>query len=442
MAEYPVIGIVEVQEFSIVALGPSGIKVDPIPLADVFITASVTQSIWNSSISVSLNIVESKGLLTRFNEIGIQGQEFVRLKFSSPTVPHGNIDLNLWVYSVDSIELSTQGQSASFVLHCVDYTSLLSLYGSVNRAYNSEYAKVVQSIYYDHIKEGVGSKFFPWHDLEDVDAHPTDGKANFIIPGLNPFQAIDMCGRRSFSKDNIGQLFLFYQNKDKHCFHNIETLMSEGANKVLKRTIERPKLRWGTTDDLETYTTSGTDNRLKKITDIKFPNQMRLGATGSNFNTTRQLDIVGKQFKDIVFSYPEKFNKFKKVGSDALFDQDFYNMFATHNYQYLVMKDTTKNNQFYEHVVGHRMPFVNHMQDMQCVVELEGDTSYIPGELVDLDVPEQSGILENLSERVVNKMGGMWFVVGVTQVFTRDTHLTTLNLTKNAGSKPSGPKGI
>ena len=439
MAKSPVIGEVDVQELSIVALGPSGPKVQAVPLSDVYITATITQSIYLASLTVNIVIAESKGLLTRFNQMGVQGQEFVRLKITSPGVEEGMMDLSLWVFNIGEIELSDQGQSTSFVLECVDYTALMNLYGSVNKAYNSEYSKVVQSIYSDHIKNGIGSGAMPWHDLEDVHVHATDGIANLIIPGQNPFQGIDMCGRRAFSKNNISQLFLFYQNKDRHCFHNMETLMSEGANKVLGRTKKRDKLRWSTTED--TYIAQA-DTKIRRLSDFKFPNQMHLGGTGSNFNTTRQLDIVGKQYKDIAFSYPARFNDFKKVGPDALFDRDFYSLFAEYNYQYLVMKDSTKNNQFYEHVIGHRMSFYNHMHDMQCSVELEGDTSYIPGEIVELDVPEQSGMLENLSERVVNKLGGKWFVTEVTQIFNKNTHMTNLKLIKNAGSKPSGPKGI
>jgi len=447
MAKFPTIGIVEVQELSIVALDSRGApKVQAIPLSDVLITATITQSIYLSSMIVNIVIAESKGLLTRFNQLGIQGQEFVKLRITSPGVDYGMMDLSLWVFNIGEIELSSQGQSTSFVLECVESTALINLYGSVNKAYNGEYSNVVQSIYKYHIQQPAWKAFnnayasgVPRHG-RPIDVHPTDGIANFIIPGLNPFQAIDTCGRRSFSKNNISQLFLFYQNKDGHCFHNMETLMSEGANKVLGRDfLKRDKLRWSTTEDTDT---AQADTKIRKLSNFKFPNQMHLGGTGSNRNTTRQLDIVGKQYKDIVFSYPDRFNDFKKVGSDALFDQDFYNLFAESNYQYLVMKDSTKNNQFYEHVIGHRMPFYNHMHDMQCSAELEGDTSYIPGEIVELDVPEQSGMLENLSERVVNKLGGKWFVSEVTQIFTHDTHLTNLKLIKNAGSKPSGPKGI
>jgi len=105
MAKSPVIGEVDVQELSIVALGPSGPKVQAVPLSDVYITATITQSIYLASLTVNIVIAESKGLLTRFNQMGVQGQEFVRLKITSPGVEEGMMDLSLWVFNIGEIEL-------------------------------------------------------------------------------------------------------------------------------------------------------------------------------------------------------------------------------------------------------------------------------------------------------------------------------------------------
>ena len=188
---------------------------------------------------------ESEGTLTRFNKIGIQGQEFLVLHFRTPDKKE--VKLEFFVHAVDGLDFSRQNQTSMLTLKCVTKEHLISTIGSVNRGYiNKTYGEAAAAIYGgDILKSSVYKNYFgnkqysPFagFEIRPFDVHPTDGIQDWIIPGLQQDDAIEFCARRSLGKGTPMNLFLYYETFEGYCFHNVEKLINDGLKLVEERDL-------------------------------------------------------------------------------------------------------------------------------------------------------------------------------------------------------------
>ena len=81
------------------------------------------------------------------------------------------------------------------------------------------------------------------------------------------------------------------------------------------------------------------------------------------------------------------------------------------------------------------MPFVHHLMSQQLNVTLTGDITLVPGEMVDLQIPEQSAYKGDKQTDVPsNRLGGRWMIASVKQIFdAQESHTTVLSCMKNSG---------
>ena len=437
------IGSLIIDTLHLVALNKDGsVKAGPVELYSKLINAVITQSLFESSITMTLTISEAEGLLTRFNKKGILGQEFVILQARSDHAQDRPINLQFHLRSVREAELSTQGQSAMLVLECVTKESLLNSYVSVNQSFNKTYDGVVKTIWDRYILNNEKFQNFktstvtPW-TKRNIETHPTQNVINsFIIPGRSPFEAIDMCGRRAHNFEFGGSMFLFYETINGYFFHNIEQLIFD-QNELLKSEPQLRSYRWSPVDDSGENTVDEL-KKIKSLDELKLPDQGFLGQTGSLRNTARALDVVGKTYRDIAFDYQEKTKgayQFIDPDGSTFIDDDFHDMFVEDTYEFLIIKDTTKRNQFYEHIISQRIPFAHHLFSQQLNVTLNGDITLVPGEMIDLQIPEQSAYKGDMQTSVSsNRLGGRWMISTVRQSFdSGESHSTVLSCIKNSG---------
>jgi hypothetical protein len=437
------LGNLVIDALHLVTLNKDGsIKAGPVELYSKIVSAVLNQSLFESSITLTLTISEAEGMLTRFNKKGILGQEFVILTAHNNHANDNPINLQFHVRSAKHAELSTQGQSVLMTLECVTKEALIDSFTSVNQSFNKTYSKTVESIWDRYIVKSPKQEFFkntaltPF-DKKAIEVHDTQQVINsFIVPGRSPFGAIDMCGRRAHDFTFGGSMFLFYETINGYYFHNIEKLIND-QNELLETEPQLRSYRYSPVDD----SSEGTVDEIKKIRsldELKLPDQHLLGATGSLRNTARALDVVGKTYRDVAFDYQEKTRGAYQLvdpAGDTFIDDDFHDMFVEDTYEFLIVKDTTKRNQFYEHIVGQRMPFVHHLMSQQMNITLTGDITLVPGEMVDLEIPEQSAYKGDTQTDVSsNRLGGRWMIATVKQVFdAQENHTTILSCMKNSG---------
>ena len=440
-------GSLEIKTLSIYTLDATGSITDVDDLSDQYLHCMLMQSIFDSSIRLNIVMSESKGSLTRFNKVGFQGQEFVKCVIS--TIDHRTVDLDFWVENIEGIEFSNKQQSASLVLRCVTKENLISVFQSVNQAFKSTYPKAINSIFKDYIAAPLKTnKMLGPQDFEPpsivVDEIDDQYAQQFIIPGLQPLSAINWCTGRTFGNSsqerNIGlkngsNTWVFYQDCDNYQYRNLEYLI--GNNKKEAKT-----LIYGAMDAESDQKKENWDVKIKNLYDIEGMDNKHNSNHGIYANRVRAIDYFKKTYRDIGYNYVNDFGRFETLGKRTVIDKDFADSFVKSNWTELFLKDTTKfggdNGQAYEHVYGNRRGWYHSLFNMKCKITLEGNLDWKPGEVINMDVPEQSATTVEAGDSVDTKFSGHWFVDTVMHSWSKESHETTLELLKDSVVNATG----
>jgi len=440
-------GNLEIITLSIYSLDAAGSITDMDDLSDQYVHCMLMQSIFDSSIRLNIVMSESKGSLTRFNKVGFQGQEFVKCVVRTPE--HRTIDLDFWVENIEGIEFSDKQQSTSLVLKCVTKENLISVYQSVNQAFKSTYPRAINSIFKDYIITPLKSnKMLSVHGssipsivIDEVDDQYTQ---QFIIPGLQPLSAIKWCTRRTFGsstqKRNVGlkngsNTWVFYQDCDDYHYRNLEYLIANNKKKA-------KTLIYGAMDAESDSKKENWDIKVKTLKDIEGMDNSHNSNHGIYANKVRAIDYFKKTYRDVRYNYVDDFERFETLGKRTVIDTGFADSFVKSNWTELFFKDTTKFGgavgQGYEHVRGRRKGWYHQLFNMKCKLTLEGNLDWKPGEVISLDVPEQSATTVESGDRVDTKFSGHWLIDTVVHSWSKENHETTLELLKDSVANATG----
>ena len=443
----PASGVVNIEKAVLGIVDVSGVtSLIDLQGTNILLNTVIKQSIYSPDIELSLSISEGLGHLTSFNKVGLQGQEFVQLKIVKPGVKDKKgtkapteIDLQFWCKSVQDVEFGDKADTQSYQLDCITKESILNTFSSVNQSFSQTYSNTANSIFVSHIqKNSVAKKFFKKHGAIDftkpsITTHDSKIVNDFIIPGLTPFKAIDMCARRSFIPSSFGNLWTFYQNFDGYYFHNIEQLIKEGKEKA-KANAEDFTLDYNVTPDK--VENLRVDRQAHNISDIDGSDTLINSGTGTFKNTVRTVDIISQTYTDTSFNYNEKFSKFEHLGEAQLADKSWVDNYTSSNYEHLYLKDTSKQNQYFEQVLGHRIPYFVTLNNLKCSVTTDGDLFWKAGQVVSIAVSEQTGFTKKSAEE--HKFAGYWLVEQVTHIFNAAEATTVLTLVKDSVSSVLG----
>ena len=201
MADIP--SVPNVLQLAIVAIDAEGQVIDQDDLSDQYITCVLKQSLFSPEIGLSIVVSEAKGALTRFNKVGYQGQEFVFLRFTNSIDEDQKnvIGMQFWVESISAIEQEQSKQSSTFILKCTAKEALINGTQGVNQSFNDTYTSTVKKVFDNYIKEPTNKTFksinnqLKWKEPTYIEPPKSDNDIsnNFIIPGLNPYKALEFC---------------------------------------------------------------------------------------------------------------------------------------------------------------------------------------------------------------------------------------------------------
>ena len=443
-------GVLELQQARLCVLDENGIK-SFVPIEDQIAFFVMTQDLFEPSIRINFQIVDALGHLTRFNKAGYQGQEFVQLRCKKPGEDGQQIDLQFWIHDISEIGGNFKNDGSSYNLTGITKEKLISTYSDVNQAFNSTYSEAANSIFTNYItKDTRKKKLFKKYEafsFEDrkLNVHDSVVENQFIIPGHQPFKAIEMCARRAMGRKGSNtkstSLYTFYETIDGYNFHCIDDLIREGKSKH-----PDPDLTFEYEPQRErkegTAEPSGKrfDRKIRDIISLKTSDNLFNGNAGTLKNQVLIVDAIGKTYKKRVFDYNAEFKDLPHLGDTQLVDKDYVNAFVRPSYEHMYIQDSTKSNQFFDQVLSVRTAYTLQLHNLQMTFVIEGDTSIKPGMVLDIKLPELSAITENITERYSTKFSGFWLVSTVVHEYTRDAFHTTISCLKDSIKEAIGQK--
>tara|TARA_R100001163_G_C5065202_1_gene203052 strand:+ start:1777 stop:3111 length:1335 start_codon:yes stop_codon:yes gene_type:complete len=429
-----------VQQLSIVAVDATGQLVEIDDLSDQYINCVLKQSLFSPEIHLVITLSESKGSLTRFNKVGYQGQEFVFLKFTNSldTDQENLITMQFWVEKISGINVEQSKQSSAFILHCVSKEGLINGIQGVNQSFNSTYTDAVEKIFRNYIevptkgyfKSLQSQNFWTIPSYTKPPESPSDITNKFIVPGLNPYKAIEFCARRNYERYGQekykGASWSFYADwNHTFRFENLEHLIKQGKEDPIELYMAA----------LPDSSESNPEDKIKEMNKIEPLDNRYNTFEGVYHNTVTAVDYYGKRWKNTSFNIIGNESEFQKLGKRIALDKDWLNTFVKDSqHSQLFFKDTTKFNapasQNYEDILTKRRYFFSSLYNTRCEIILEGRNDITAGQVVNIDMPEASAN-EDEPTRAETKFSGYWLIDSVVHSWSQAEHNTRLTLLKD-----------
>ena len=404
-------GDIDIRTFKLITATGQAIDIESIT-----VEFSVYQSLFEHYLQCDLVVNDSLGLFNTINEIkdgvtqgGFSGGELLVVSYRSndESLPYKNhvfslyemanrkrLEENSEAYffsgiSVEAYSAASQKISRSYGgASGNDITSMIkSIVGEF--VYNTNVKGVHSSL-----KESVKFRVEKKNDFDE-----TVGKHKFVIPNLSVDDTIDFLCKESDSADHIPYYF-FYENSNGFNFKSLGELVSQES----KETFSYIPSNFGDAykDKKKSDYTEATNIRsFEVISQADFLGNLETGLFQSR---NIFIDPLKKNKREVVYKYDDyvsKFNKlqkFKIAGSQPNGDPMIRMHTSRHDHDndaiFSEEKPTTKK--FSEHMAQSQAYFA-HIFNTQLEVYLPGDSELNAGDIITLNIPPATNVLDQVS---------------------------------------------
>lgn len=367
-------------------LNPGDILIDSITiesaagaLLDVksqFISINIYEDIFSNGLSGFIVLVDSLNLI---RYLQITGREVLRVVFSTPGDPYAGdyLEKTFRIYKVSS-ETKLSGDGKNLVrLEFVSIPPYENAKLRISRAFTDmRYSEMVEVIANDVF----GMK---------VNACPTLGRRNIIVPNWNPMYAINWIAKRS-SAESMPEAcdYVFFETLDgKYQFVPLSVLK---AQETLVKYHHTPSNRDPVTGEIFmkkefyniiSFSVEGRGDKMREI------------VGGVYANNALALDILGKQATTELYTYftqrdriptISRYPLVSKVSDDLSFNVTAYQKyFPKHSFRY----DSIEDNDELEKVSTRRQSQMNQIGTNKLSILVNGDSRRRVGDMVSVDIP-------------------------------------------------------
>lgn len=394
-----------------------------VSLNDLYSNFRITQSIVDSYMTLSIHITESKLIFERFGTRGLQGEEFVKIKFQTPTM---HVIENLfYVTGYSPIKQDGRELNTGLVLRCVSKEKLINDQMTVNQSFEGTTSDIARNIFNNFIINSEKYKQMrvteQWRE-KPIEVDESIGTQKLIIPGYTPFGAIHTLAVRSFGGSEYpSSFFTFYEGEDAFHFKNIEN--------------------WDSGVRKQTYTYDSDINDLPHhhrdffynityMSPLVMKNTMD-GIHGGEFAAKiTAIDFNKKSFYTNEFDITKERNNFNILGKEFPMSSAFFDMYGSDQVESTIVVDSTKGvfNENMPSIIGRRTAYEQMLGHYTLKIIINGDSSMTAGSVIKLNLKE-SGAPEKKSRG--SMYSGNWFVTSVDHIADKGKFNTQLTIVKD-----------
>ena len=358
---------------SLTITSAAGVSLD---VKSQFVSINIYEDMFSNGLSGFLVLVDSLNLI---RYLQITGRETLKVSFATPG------DNN-----------STDFREREFLIYKI--SSDLKLLGDGKKLLRFEF---VSKPVYDNSKFRISRSFSNMRysdmvkiigkDIFDIDinACPTMGRRNAIIPNWNPMYSINWLAKRS-SAESIPEAcdYVFYQTLDgKYQFLPISLLKSQ---ETLVKYHHTPSARNPETGELFmkkefynilSYSVLGRGDKMREI------------VSGVYGNNALVLDILGKRASRELYTYFTHRNRVPNISKYPLISKysddlslnvtAYQKYYPKHSYRY----DTVEDNDELHIVSTRRQSQMNQFRTNMLMITVNGDSRRRVGDMVSVDIP-------------------------------------------------------
>lgn len=378
---------------------------------------TITQSINNSAMSGTIEVLDNIGLL---ENLPIRGEESIILTIKSYDIQTER-NLTCQIYKIDEVEVAKSQQSLAYTLHWITKTSYEAskrsfIAGYINKT-ASEIVKEIFKKYYhfgnDLLPYTTSAAFpidYPENTLKydlafdkprKLFIEKTTDIMQLTIPDLTPAQAIGFVARRTFGQQpNAGSSFRFFETATGFYFVSDEWLYEYSRRNPISVFQHGAFISLDPNDAVEQMTSlSHLGNPIR----ADVGSEMAMGAYKT---TIFEIDILKRQAERYNYKYEDFLTKFKdSTGNGATIKndkhtQDFIDATFTEENarQYMIIrdyKDDTASKAFraetnFRNLAAQRTFYKNHAFATSVIGMTEGRLDVSAGDVIRINTPSKN----------------------------------------------------
>lgn len=439
----------------------------------------IYEDIFKSTMFGELSIIDSIDLMNGSLQLEesvrfpIVGEEFLEVYYEITE----NDDLRppkkleFFVYKISNIQINQTNTTRTYTLHLCSKENLVDAITTVQQAYKDSVSNIVTKICKDylHIDDDTNGKFKKIINPDYLET--TLGEQALIIPSLSPLEALQFLAKRAVALSTpTAPLFqsgsyLFFENMDGFNFCDVEYLILQGKKKHEKNGIknytyhiEDPKVnndeprnfktivnmvqkhKFDTIEKLKMgYFESQTltydfinHNLVPTVWDFK-DNYSKLNVLGNSETTGSDKGLAfpenSEAFIDFATTMPVNANSASNASPSTV---DTSNKFFK---RFLIAKDLSQGSPdtHLDSIYANRIAYFTRLNQQVITVNTIGDPLIVAGDVINLDIPEVTGLDEKRAGEGLDKLTSGYYLVGSIQHrFTLTTYGTSIDLYKNA----------
>jgi hypothetical protein len=250
---------------------------------------------------------------------------------------------------------------------------------------------------------------------KDVEVEPTLGFFDYTVNSVRPLQTMELLTERAVSSKHKSSKFYFYEDNEKYRFVTLEYLYAQRQPKA-----ESFEYFYDTSNRQADY------EKVINVRNVLSYETLTQGASMSKIvkgalrNQVREFDILhGDYYKKYEYINSSMHTEFQNVDGPSDLNSAAWNAAAEvkPGRSVMVFKDSTRPEMKHNEYIHYTRAFEEKVFQYGLRLRVYGDTSLLVGDIINLKMPEISGLTIDPPEQQI--YSGKYFVKEIRHMFNK-----------------------
>lgn len=267
------------------------------------------EDMFRTGLAGNILLIDSANLTQKY---GLIGDEYVRIKFYTPSMEGSAIYKTFKVYSITDKVFTNDTAKQSYILHFCSPEIIVDALSPIYKTFEGKIHDVVAKIFenYVSVSRNGGNDY-----TSLILPGKTTNEVKFTSPGWRPLKCLNWLASKAIGEGFNNPGFLFFESNKAFYFTNVEQIykMYNDAGAVAQTYVYAPL---GHAIEDQSLYESDIDRQYKTVSDFKIIeniNVLKNSMTGYLANRLFTLDVVNKKYETFDYYHTDNWGGYHHV---------------------------------------------------------------------------------------------------------------------------------
>lgn len=403
---------------------------------------NIFEDMFRPGLAGNILIIDNSNLSQRFALIG---DEYLRLKFWTPTMEGSKIHKTFKVYSITDKIMTNDTARQSYIMHFCSPEIIVDSLSPVYKTFEGKINKVVGDIFANYVatSRNGNDDFTPLVILGE-----TDNSVKFTSPGWRPFKCINWLASKSICSGYNNPGYVFFESNKSYYYVNVEQLFKEYQESgVVAQSYVYAPLALADAETDDRHYASNVERQYRTVSDFKIVenfNVLKNTMNGYLANRLYTLDVVSKKYEIFDYDHVEQWATFyhmERSGVPPFSSQGLGSTRSPAGFNQIALQHQNLYTGFVDNVhdkVGEYLPLrtstMAELTNLKIEITVPGRTDMEVGSMVKFTYPIASpmDVSDKNKPNVDHIYTGVYLVTAIRHKIDLQRHTMVLELTKDS----------